>query len=523
MRYVIYKDNNYHFRIRIPHMMKEYFKYKTFYTKSMRTKKKLEAVSYSKILYKKFEFIKYCIEMQMDKNKILALVDDFISVMFNDTEESLYNINNPEDTLFYLSLEDTIKTYQDHFNKNDYSLIQEAIENITSKLDYIPKEEEYNLIAKELLKNYINSFKILQDNIEQGIYKKSKPTVQPSNGILNNQTSNNITKQTAKDIYKLDEKYEQYRSHNIKQWSDDDISNNNVMQYLLNLFFGVSYNISDITQEQILDFVNIFYDIPNRVTLRKELQDKSLEYILDHSEEYDNLSIRTINKYNTTLNRFFEYCKKLNYTSLDVKIKKINDKSITLSRVAYENEDLELIKDHLDTIEPLNALVIKIALYSGLRLGEITQLRAKDIKLDDTLKIYYFDINTEDNKKVKNKTSIRKVPLHPKLAKLIHDQIKNLQPTQNIFTLDSAEFSKWYRLKFNRKYITTDKRKVFHSFRHNAVTNMLQNGISLEYIAGAVGHAQDLGMTFKYAGNVIPLDKLKDAIYSIDYKIDFFS
>jgi hypothetical protein len=39
----------------------------------------------------------------------------------------------------------------------------------------------------------------------------------------------------------------------------------------------------------------------------------------------------------------------------------------------------------------------------------------------------------------------------------------------------------------------------------------------------AVGHAQDLGMTFKYAGNVIPLDKLKDAIYSIEYDIDFFS
>ena len=46
---------------------------------------------------------------------------------------------------------------------------------------------------------------------------------------------------------------------------------------------------------------------------------------------------------------------------------------------------------------------------------------------------------------------------------------------------------------------------------------MLLNNVQMEHIAGVVGHSQDLGMTFKYAGNVIPLTLLQNAVFSIKY------
>jgi len=50
---------------------------------------------------------------------------------------------------------------------------------------------------------------------------------------------------------------------------------------------------------------------------------------------------------------------------------------------------------------------------SGVRLREICRLRVEDIAPVDG--ILYFDINPEGDKRLKNETGKRKIPVHPKL------------------------------------------------------------------------------------------------------------
>src|SRR5439155_1689851 len=58
-----------------------------------------------------------------------------------------------------------------------------------------------------------------------------------------------------------------------------------------------------------------------------------------------------------------------------------------------------------------------IALHSGMRLNEICQLRVTDFKQSPKGN-YYFDVNDEDGKRVKNRPSKRRVPVHSVLLKL---------------------------------------------------------------------------------------------------------
>lgn len=57
-----------------------------------------------------------------------------------------------------------------------------------------------------------------------------------------------------------------------------------------------------------------------------------------------------------------------------------------------------------------------IALYSGMRLGEIAQLYLKDVRELDG--VWYMDVNDYKDKSVKNDASVRYVPVHPELIRL---------------------------------------------------------------------------------------------------------
>lgn len=57
-----------------------------------------------------------------------------------------------------------------------------------------------------------------------------------------------------------------------------------------------------------------------------------------------------------------------------------------------------------------------VAVYSGARLAEICQLFKEDVRQERG--VWIIDINAEGGKKVKNKPSIRKIPVHPRLIEM---------------------------------------------------------------------------------------------------------
>jgi len=144
-----------------------------------------------------------------------------------------------------------------------------------------------------------------------------------------------------------------------------------------------------------------------------------------------------------------------------------------------------------------------IALYSGLRLGEIAQLLVSDIKWEHD--IPYFDINKgegEDDKQLKTWASVRRVPIHPKLIALgllAHvEQQRQKNPKGRIFPevtpgkdgYYSANISKWFSRYAKAVEVKTPKTS-FHSFRHNFKDALVRGGVTEAFSKAMMGHADE--------------------------------
>jgi integrase len=140
-----------------------------------------------------------------------------------------------------------------------------------------------------------------------------------------------------------------------------------------------------------------------------------------------------------------------------------------------------------------------VALFSGLRAGEIVQLLKADIREEDG--IWYFDItkSDDDGKKLKTLSSERRVPIHAALLSLgFLDHVKKAKDGGRVFPdipfgndgYPSHNWSKWWGRYTALIKVATPK-TAFHSFRHN-FKDALQNAKVPEYVSRALmGHADD--------------------------------
>lgn len=141
---------------------------------------------------------------------------------------------------------------------------------------------------------------------------------------------------------------------------------------------------------------------------------------------------------------------------------------------------------------------------TGCRLGELVQLAISDVREKDG--IPYLDINEKelsgpDQKSVKSKAGVRKVPLHPDLIKLgfldfVAERASQDKPNVRLFKeikfgVDrqaSTEYSKIFA-RLMTKAGLTDSRLVFHSWRHGVEDALRDAEINQYTIDKIVGHA----------------------------------
>ncbi|MCP5082551.1 MAG: tyrosine-type recombinase/integrase [Alphaproteobacteria bacterium] len=140
-----------------------------------------------------------------------------------------------------------------------------------------------------------------------------------------------------------------------------------------------------------------------------------------------------------------------------------------------------------------------IALFSGMRLGEIIQLRTDDIKT--SADVFYFDIAPGGDKSVKTDSSKRKIPLHPMLKHVgfldfVSDRKR--QKSERLFPdyrRTSAKlswsdaFSKHFR-KFLEALKIKQSANCFHSFRHSFEDACRNSSVPADLMDALQGHAQ---------------------------------
>jgi integrase len=139
-----------------------------------------------------------------------------------------------------------------------------------------------------------------------------------------------------------------------------------------------------------------------------------------------------------------------------------------------------------------------IALFTGMRMGEILQLRPTDVRLSDSGTPFIFVHDEEDGMRLKTPSAKREVPIHPELARIglvALAQSRKARQSELLFPdvpagadgYRSSVFSKRFAAFLKKAGIQASASKVsFHSFRHNFRDALRRAGVP-EETAEALG------------------------------------
>ncbi len=272
--------------------------------------------------------------------------------------------------------------------------------------------------------------------------------------------------------------------------------------------------------------------IPPNMNKKKEYKGLTLKEIIATKPEL-NISVNTINKYIRRMSSMFNYAVSNGHMAsnpaADMQIK--NKKRADQEREAYAKEDLVKLfksKEYTERThsQPYGFWTPLIALYTGCRLEEICQLHLEDIRQDHG--VWVFDINDKEEKKLKNRSSERLVPIHLELINLgLLEFADVLRKKGNLRLFPELKqqrdgygqtVSKWFgRYK---KRCGIGEGKTFHSFRHTFITHLKHKQVDGVMIHELDGHTVE-GETMGRYGKRFPADILfKEGIEKIDYEID---
>ena len=135
------------------------------------------------------------------------------------------------------------------------------------------------------------------------------------------------------------------------------------------------------------------------------------------------------------------------------------------------------------TDNPKYKLMISLGYACGLRIGEVINLKVKDLDINELV------VHIKDAKGKKDRISV--------LPEKLQDNLRNIIATKNssdfIFTsnrgkkLTATSLQKMFRKSLAK--IKINKSATFHSLRHSFATHLLENGTDLRYVQELLGHS----------------------------------
>lgn len=154
----------------------------------------------------------------------------------------------------------------------------------------------------------------------------------------------------------------------------------------------------------------------------------------------------------------------------------VTNKSDDEGRLPYSADDLKTIfkVDRTERAVAADHWLPLLALYTGARLEELGQLHVADVRRENG--VDFLAIEPGQGKRVKTKSSKRRVPIHPRLAAHgFMGFVAQRKAAGAAFLFDlsvtsygsrTAAWSKWWGRHAREACGISDPRKTFHSFRH---------------------------------------------------------
>jgi len=158
-------------------------------------------------------------------------------------------------------------------------------------------------------------------------------------------------------------------------------------------------------------------------------------------------------------------------------------------KLCYEPEELTKL---LKLMDPTFQDFTKFALYTGLRLAEITNLQFSDILIDKKV----IQIRNKANFKTKTR-KIRNIPMElPELLALVEKRYANRKGNVEEYLFENPQrggkYSSGYvsrRFKHYLKLAKLNSECCFHMLRHTFITTCLRNNMSISKVQKLAGHS----------------------------------
>ena len=296
-------------------------------------------------------------------------------------------------------------------------------------------------------------------------------------------------------------------------------------------------DLIEVNRDVVLNYLNVLAKIPKNRTKRFGSTPISelIELELDAKELP---SSRTIGEKLIQVRAFFKWCKTpMSFLDKDP-TDGINVQTESRSYAPFSQDDLRLLFENTTYQggkfkKSWHFWMPLLALYTGARQNELAQLKASDVTTDDGIPVVVITDYGSDQR-VKTKAGIRKVPLHRNLVDLglfRYAEALQARGEERLFPDLSKgtnswgqKVSRWFNDTYKKKCgVTNDatgSRKVFHSFRHTAITKAVGAGLPLQHCQQVFGHEKSLmGETATYV-HQFPVSKTAEVISSLDYDLD---
>ena len=269
-------------------------------------------------------------------------------------------------------------------------------------------------------------------------------------------------------------------------------------------------NVSKVTTRGYKHMISKIIPLIGDIKLRNidsYMLDKMYIKLRDGSRKKEGLSPKSMIHYYNLLTLMFKQAKKWRFIDNNPNEEATRPKLTRKKRNFYDNEQVITLLDCLEKEQIKVRTIITLALYTGIRKGELCALRWSDIDydkktlfIDNSLKVVNGIV---DEEKAKTEYSVRYVNLGVDILSLLDDY----KEWQNSYIIEMGE--KWIGTdriftsingehmhpdtpnkllqKFLKKY---DLPKItFHELRHTCASILNSHGIDPKTISEQLGHA----------------------------------
>jgi len=287
-------------------------------------------------------------------------------------------------------------------------------------------------------------------------------------------------------------------------------SNKNDINHKLKLFADTVGNkeSKDLKHSDIVTFKSTISQLPKNRSKGRFAEKSIPELLTMDLTENEKLSGSTIKNYANKVSSFIKWMAKNNYCNKGIEKPlsgmKVATKANHEQRPIFTDDQLTSLfhsKQYTNSghKQPSHYWVPLLALFTGSRQSELCQLYKDDVY--QSKGIWVIDINEKADKKIKNNSTARIIPIHNQLLKMGFIEYIDSFTHARIFP-DLVKKRDGYGQKLSRWFCGTylnkrncniqnnneSKNPVFHSFRHTAASQLDKRGILAHQVSHVLGH-----------------------------------